>query len=80
MLEMNQGWFAKTDIKAGTKLAGAPFRTALSRPRRKKKAGPRVRPFLSCAELAAQPKFFCAKSQLASLSRKVSTNFGRRLR
>ena len=27
-----------------------------------------------------QPKFLAAKSQLTSLSRKVSTNFGRRLR
>ena len=26
VLEMNQGWFAKKGIKAGTKLAGAPFR------------------------------------------------------
>ncbi len=25
VLEMNQGWFAKKNIKAGTKLAGAPF-------------------------------------------------------
>ena len=25
VLEMNQGWFAKKGIKAGTKLAGAPF-------------------------------------------------------
>ena len=26
VLEMNQGWFAKKGIKAGAKLAGAPFR------------------------------------------------------
>ena len=26
VLEMNQGWFAKKGLKAGTKLAGAPFR------------------------------------------------------
>ena len=25
VLEMNQGWFAKRGIKAGTKLGGAPF-------------------------------------------------------
>ena len=28
VLEMNQGWFAKKGIKAGAKLAGAPFDTA----------------------------------------------------
>jgi len=26
VLEMNQGWFARKGLKAGTKLAGAPFR------------------------------------------------------
>ncbi len=28
VLEMNQGWFAKKGIKAGSKLSGAPFRKA----------------------------------------------------
>lgn len=28
VLEMNQGWFAKRGLKAGTKLGGAPFRQA----------------------------------------------------
>ncbi len=28
VLEVNQGWFAKKGIKAGTKLQGAPFQTA----------------------------------------------------
>ena len=27
VLEMNQGWFAKRGLKAGSKLGGAPFRT-----------------------------------------------------
>lgn len=31
VLEMNQAWFAKKGIKAGTKLMGAPFQTASSR-------------------------------------------------
>jgi len=26
VLEMNQGWFAKKGIKAGSRLAGTPFR------------------------------------------------------
>ena len=28
VLEVNQGWFAKKGIKAGTKLQGAPFQPA----------------------------------------------------
>ena len=32
-LEMNQGWFAKRGIKAGFKLAGAPFRNGTAAPR-----------------------------------------------
>lgn len=28
VLEMNQGWFAKKGLKAGSKLSGAPFTTA----------------------------------------------------
>ena len=64
-LEMNQGWFAKRGIKPGFKLQGPALR-APERPRN--------------ARFAVQPKLRCAKSQLTSLSRKVSTNFGRRLR
>jgi uncharacterized protein len=32
-LEMNQGWFAKRGIKAGSKLSGAPFRRGAGSPR-----------------------------------------------
>ena len=63
-LEMNQGWFAKRGIKPGFKLKGPPLRD-LSAARKRG---------------ARQPKLRCAKSQLTSLSRKVSTNFWRRLR
>ncbi len=80
VLEMNQGWFAKKSIKTGSKLAGAPFEQALSRVGRpQKKAGPRSALFMSAAG-SVQPKFLAAKSQFTSLARKVSTNFGRRLR
>ncbi|MFM9997298.1 MAG: DUF192 domain-containing protein [Burkholderiaceae bacterium] len=32
VLEMNQGWFAKKAIKAGTKLAGTPFKASKQAP------------------------------------------------
>ena len=64
-LEMNQGWFAKRGIGPGV---------SHQRPRRQA-----VRDALSAAR-RAQAKFFAAKSQLTSLSKKVSTYFWRRLR
>ena len=73
VLEMNEGWFAKRGIKAGSKLRGGPFgqlaRHGAARRRRSSRRG-----------LRAQPKFLAAKSQFASELRKVSAHFGRWLR
>ena len=77
VLEMNQGWFAKKNIKKGFKLSGEPFAQALKR-RRPQKKPTRGSAFL--ASDSAQPKFLAAKSQFTSLARKVSTYLGRRLR
>ena len=74
VLEMNQGWFAKKGVKPGFQADRPPLRRRNEKgPRSGPCSSPRYRP-------RSQPKFLAAKSQFTSLSRKVSTNFGRRLR
>ena len=79
VLEMNQGWFAKKNIKEGTQARRRAVRDqALKRRPHMKK--PTRRSAFFWAKPPAQPKFLAAKSQFTSLARKVSTNLGRRLR
>jgi hypothetical protein len=82
VLEMRQGWFAKRGIKPGFKLPGhhsSPDQARASGSRRNK--GRTAMPSGPChGAPGAQAKLAAAKSQFTSLSRKVSTNFGRRLR
>ena len=73
VLEMNEGWFAKRGIKAGSQPARRAVRPVTNRRAARRRRSAR-------AAFRAQPKFLAAKSQFASELRKVSTNFGRWLR
>jgi uncharacterized membrane protein (UPF0127 family) len=87
VLEMNQGWFAKKAIRAGfqadRQAVRPPANKSLSLPARAQHEKGRASAGLfDCMQTAGSLRrsLASAKLQFTSLSRKVSTNFGRRLR